>query len=327
MNDSKISIIIPIYNVKNYLSHCLDSVIQQTYENIEVILVNDGSTDESVRIAEEYVQKDNRIRLIHQENKGLSGARNTGLKEAKGDYVFYLDSDDKLVSNALELLLDAAEKHHADVVQGNFYYDYPDHLLLNQQQQKEVEVYNRNEAMWALLEHKTVLNFAWGKLIKTDLAKKHEFPEGKFYEDTFWKSQIIHDCTIYVSLKEPIHYYLQRPSGISGGFSIRNLDQLDGEVERLKFLEKNYPSSYVQQAMLLLLHKVQQHSKLLNHLEKEDAEKYKRKLIELEELFQLEKKITKDNKSAFQKLTKIQKKVKHRLFGNTDWLKIKKELS
>lgn len=317
MNQVLISIIIPIYNVENYLKNCLESVIQQTYKNIEIVLVNDESTDRSIRIAEEYVQKDNRIRLIHQENKGLSGARNTGLKEAKGDFVFYLDSDDKLVPNALELLLDAAEKYDADVAQGNFYYDYPDHLLLNQQQQKEVEVYNRNEAMWALLEHKTVLNFAWGKLIKTDLAKKHKFPEGKFYEDTFWKSQIIHDCTTYVALKEPIHYYLQRPSGISGEFSIRNLDQLEDEVERLEFIKENYPE-YISPAINLLKIKINQYLSNLKFLEDKDALVFQLRINEVRDAYEIKE------VDSIGNLGKYLKKILFKLFKNNTYKIIKK---
>src|SRR5690554_1078162 len=277
-----ISLIIPIYNVEDYLAQNLLSVKNQTYRNFEVIIVNDGATDSSAAIAEKFIEDDDRFKLIHQENKGLSGARNTGLKEAKGDYVFYLDSDDILEDTALELLVNAAVKYQADVVQGNFYYDYPEYLLLNQQQQKEIEVYNKKEAMSALLEHKTVLNFAWGKLIKTDLAKKHEFPEGKFYEDTFWKYKVIHDVEKYVALKQPVLYYLQRGSAISGAFSMRNLDQLEGEIQRLEFVKKNYPKEFEEQALKLLHHKVKHHYGLLTDLAVRDQKMYREKLQEIE---------------------------------------------
>src|SRR5690554_364431 len=277
-----ISIIIPIYNVEDYLLNCLESVKSQRYQYLQVILVNDGATDSSAKIAEEFIEGDARFRLIHQKNKGLSGARNTGLKEAKGDFVFYLDSDDVLTNNALELLVNAATKHQADVVQGNFYYDYPDYLLLNNQQKEAIAVYDREEAMWALLEHKTVLNFAWGKLIKTDLAKKHEFPEGKFYEDTFWKYKVIHDVEKYVALKQPVLYYLQRGSAISGAFSMRNLDQLEGEIQRLEFVKKNYPKEFEEQALKLLHHKVKHHYGLLTDLAVRDQKMYREKLQEIE---------------------------------------------
>ncbi|WP_271424744.1 glycosyltransferase family 2 protein [Aequorivita sinensis] len=320
----KISIVIPIYNVEKYLKRCLDSVKNQTYNNFEVILVNDGTTDLSASIAEDFVRVDDRFKLIHQENKGLSGARNTGLKEAKGDYVFYLDSDDILVDTALELLVNAAVKYQADVVQGNFYYDYPEYLLLNQQQQKEIEVYNKKEAMSALLEHKTVLNFAWGKLIKRELAQKHTFPVGKFYEDTFWKYKIIHDLEKYVALKQPILYYLQRGSAISGAFSIRNIDQLEGELQRLEFLKKHYPKQFEILALKLLNHKVQHHYSLLSTLTDKEQKLYKERLEDIEATFRLKEKFPNNSSGLIKKIIKISHAIKNRILGSKEWKKINK---
>jgi len=321
---SLISIIIPIYNVEVYLANCLTSVKNQTYKHFEAILVNDGATDSSAEIATEFVQEDSRFRLIHQENKGLSGARNTGLKEAKGDFVFYLDSDDVLVNNALELLIHAAVKYDADVVQGNFYYDYPDYLLLNKQQKEEVVVYNSEEAMWALLEHKTVLNFAWGKLIRRNLAQKHTFPEGKYYEDTFWKHKIIHEAKIYVALKQPVLFYLQRESAISGAFSIRNLDQLEGELQRLKFIKKYYPKKFEDQALKLLNQKIIHHYSLLPNLDQENQQIYRNRLETIEETLELRKKFPKSSKGLFRKMNRFTQRVKDRIFGSNDWHRIAK---
>ena len=115
-NQALISVIIPVYNVEKYLCECVDSVLNQTYENFEIILVNDGSTDSSGEICDEYVDKDERITVIHQKNGGLSVARNTGLSEANGDYVYFLDSDDYIAKNAFEILLEIAEKDKSDIV-------------------------------------------------------------------------------------------------------------------------------------------------------------------------------------------------------------------
>lgn len=324
MHQPFVSLIIPIYNVEDYLLKCLESVRNQRYPFFKAILVNDGATDSSAAIAEKFIEDDDRFKLIHQENKGLSGARNTGLKEAKGDYVFYLDSDDILVDTALELLVNAAVKYQADVVQGNFYYDYPEYLLLNQQQQKEIEVYNKKEAMSALLEHKTVLNFAWGKLIKTDLAKKHEFPEGKFYEDTFWKYKVIHDVEKYVALKQPVLYYLQRGSAISGAFSMRNLDQLEGEIQRLEFVKKNYSKEFEEQALKLINHKVQHHYALLAGLEYEEQVIYKERLQEIEKLLELKEKFPNTTYGFLKNMNKILQGVNHRIWGAKRWKRIEK---
>lgn len=116
----KISVIIPVYNVEKYLRECIDSVINQTYTNLEIILIDDGSTDNSGKICDEYINKDNRIKVIHQVNGGLSNARNTGLDNATGDYIMFCDSDDLFVSNACELLLNEIEEKNADYVIANY---------------------------------------------------------------------------------------------------------------------------------------------------------------------------------------------------------------
>ncbi len=115
-NQALISIIIPVYNVEDYLRECIDSVINQTYKNLEIILVDDGSTDSSGAICDEYAEKDSRIRVIHKENSGPSATRNVGIKNAEGKYIYFLDSDDYLTDNAIELLVNTAEVNDADLV-------------------------------------------------------------------------------------------------------------------------------------------------------------------------------------------------------------------
>ena len=115
-NQALISVIIPVYNVEDYLRECVDSVLCQTYGNFEIIIVNDGSTDSSGEICDEYIEKDERVTVIHQKNGGLSAARNTGLTEANGDYIYFLDSDDYIAENALDILLNIAEKDSSDIV-------------------------------------------------------------------------------------------------------------------------------------------------------------------------------------------------------------------
>lgn len=115
-NQALVSVIIPVYNVEKYLRECVDSVIGQTYKNLEIILVNDGSTDSSGKICDEYVDKDERVTVIHQKNGGLSQARNRGLEESTGEYVYFLDSDDYIAENSFEILLEIAEKYGSDIV-------------------------------------------------------------------------------------------------------------------------------------------------------------------------------------------------------------------
>lgn len=240
----QVSIIIPIYNVEKYLKQCLDSLYPQTTPSMEVILVNDGSTDKSLEICKEYKEKYPSTIIINKENGGLSDARNTGTAIATGKYIYYLDSDDWLAPDALEQLYNFAEEHQCEVVQGNFFYAYNDHLLLDNRYIKEeqsVFILSRKKAMKELIKNEYIKNFAWGKLYLTSIAKKYPFKKGAYFEDAFWQHHIINEVNRYGVLPTPLYYYRQRENSISGNFSIRNLDLLKGYEERLKFIQKDFP--------------------------------------------------------------------------------------
>ncbi|MBP5422114.1 MAG: glycosyltransferase family 2 protein [Paludibacteraceae bacterium] len=235
-----ISVIIPIYNVQEYLPQCLDSLYEQIDGSVEVILVNDGSTDNSQAICEEYTQKFPNTILVNKENGGLSDARNAGTAVATGEYIYYLDSDDWLAPDAIKTLYDFAEGNNCEVVQGGFYYAYDDHLLYDAKY-KEPFVLDRNEAMLQLIKNDYVKNFAWGKLYKSEIVKRYPFPKGKYFEDSYWQHLVMNEVVNYGIIPTPLYYYRQRSSGISGEFSIKNLDLLKGYEERLKFVQELYP--------------------------------------------------------------------------------------
>lgn len=236
----KITVIIPVYNVQYYLPQCLDSLNAQIGVNMEVILVNDGSTDDSLSICKEYAQRDSYVKIIDKENGGLSDARNAGTKVATGDYIYYLDGDDWLAPNAIKTLLDYAIENDCEIVQGGFYYAYDDHLLYDNKYKKSF-VLDHHEAMLELIKNDYVKNFAWGKLYRADIVKKHQFPKGKYYEDSYWQHLIVHECQRYGIIPSPLYYYRQRNTGISGEFSLKNLDLLRGYEERSVFVQEHYP--------------------------------------------------------------------------------------
>ena len=241
----QVSIIIPIYNVEKYLKQCLDSLYPQTTPSMEVILVNDGSTDKSLEICKEYKEKYPSTIIINKENGGLSDARNAGTAIATGKYIYYLDSDDWLTPDALKQLYNFAEEHQCEVVQGNFFYAYIDHLLLDNRYIKEEQsafILSRKEAMKELIKNEYIKNFAWGKLYLASIAKKYPFKKGAYFEDAFWQHHIINEVNRYGVLPTPLYYYRQRENSISGNFSIRNLDLLKGYEERMKFIQENYPN-------------------------------------------------------------------------------------
>lgn len=234
-----ISVILPIYNVEAYLPQSVESVLNQTYKDLEIILVDDGAKDSSGSLCDEYAKKDSRIKVIHKTNGGLSDARNVGTEAATGDWSFYLDSDDWMEPNTLETLLDFAEKNYCDVVQGGLYYAYPDHLL--KRVEKEPTLLNREAAMKELIINDRVKNFAWGKLYKTALVKDLKFPKGKFYEDSYWQHLVMDRVNCYGILDTPLVYYRQRPDSISGTVSDRFNDLIEGYAVRLEFIQEKYP--------------------------------------------------------------------------------------
>lgn len=214
----KISVIIPVYNVASFLPKCLDSVYAQDLDGVEVVLVNDGSTDDSLSICEYYKQRYPLTIVVNKENGGLSDARNVGTAVAHGDYIFYLDSDDWLAPNALTSLYDMAIKYDSDVVQGGFYYAYEDKLLRDTTESCLEYVMTRQQAMGELVRQEAIKNFAWGKLYRKSIVSRFAFPVGKFFEDSYWQHLVINEVNKYCILSTPLYYYRQRQSGISGGF-------------------------------------------------------------------------------------------------------------
>ncbi len=237
---AEVSIIVPVYKVENFIKRCVDSVISQTYKDWELILVDDGSPDKSGAICDEYAKSDSRIKVLHKENGGLSDARNYGLTHVTGDYVYFLDGDDWISHDTMQILLQSALQYQSDFVQGGFYYAYPTYLL-TQKPSADVYAYTSEQALHELLSNKKIKNFAWGNLISRELANQVPFIKGKFFEDIYWKYLILDKAQNIVLIPKPLYYYRQRQEGISGTFSARNLDLLKGMEERLRFISSKYP--------------------------------------------------------------------------------------
>lgn len=236
----KISVIIPVYNVKDYLNKCLDSVMQQTYKNLEIVVIDDGATDGSQNICDEYASKDGRIKVIHKVNGGLSDARNVGYSESSGKYIFFLDSDDWLEKNTIEILYEALLRYDADIAVANYFYQYESYCA-SANVIEEVQVYNRSQAMRELLRNNLIKNFAWGKLYKRELLEQYTFPVGKLFEDTYWTHLIFNQARKIILVKEELVHYFQRSTSISYMFDVRKLHILDGYMERREFVKKEYP--------------------------------------------------------------------------------------
>lgn len=240
MESSLISVIVPVYNVQQYLSQCVESILAQTYQRLEIILVDDGSTDGSGRLCDALAQRDKRVRVIHKPNGGLSDARNAGTEACNGEFVFYLDSDDYLEQDAIMALVSIQSQSQANVVIGNYSYTYADHEDIAQPDTGTIQKYTRKEAISLLMQGK-LQTFAWGKLIRTDIAKRHPFPVGKLFEDHFWTHLVFQDCETAVYSSKPMVHYRQRENSISYTFNLKRLDIIEGWRERIVFLQQEYP--------------------------------------------------------------------------------------
>ena len=240
MADSMVSVIVPVYNVQQYLPQCVESILAQTYQRLEIILVDDGSTDGSGRLCDALAQRDERVRVIHKPNGGLSDARNAGTEACNGEFIFYLDSDDYLEQDAIMALVRIQSESHAEVVIGNYFYTYSDREDIAQPETGTIQKNNRKEAISLLMQGK-LQTFAWGKLIRSDIAKRHPFPVGKLFEDHFWTHLVFQDCETVVYSSKPMVHYRQRGNSISYTFNLKRLDIIEGWRERIVFLQQEYP--------------------------------------------------------------------------------------
>lgn len=232
----ELTIVIPVYNVKEYLAECLKSLP----DGVRVVLINDGSTDGSDVICREYEQSNHYAKLVNKENGGLSDARNVGMRYVTTDYVFFLDSDDKIDGKNLMQALAYAVDNQLDWVQCGYVYDYGDYLLAHKHI-GSLSLMNRDQVMDCLVRDGIIKNFAWGKLYRSNIVQKVEFPKGKYFEDSYWQYQIIHQSNRFGFFPDRVTYYRSRNNSISGNFSSRNLDLIHGLMFRLDFIEKNYP--------------------------------------------------------------------------------------
>lgn len=213
-----ISVIVPVYNVEPYLHKCLDSVVNQTYENLEILIVDDGSTDESGRICDEYT-KDVRVKVFHTENRGLSAARNLGLDNANGDWIGFVDSDDWIEPDMYEVLLKSAMETGADVVECGIFIKYPDRT---ERHKRYNRVLTGSEAIRALLEEELSEN-AWNKLWKKSCFKSIRFPEGRIFEDIATTYKIYKGINRLSSIKAEKYHYEQREGSLSRKKTMKNL--------------------------------------------------------------------------------------------------------
>lgn len=234
-----ITVIVPVYNVEKYLIKCIDSIITQTYKDLEIILVNDGSTDNSGKICDKYKSKDKRIKVIHKDNGGLSDARNCGLKISNGEYIVFLDSDDWVDENYIKILYNLIKKYDSDMSICDFKKVYNEEEKLNSNYNEMV--FSNIEALKQIHTEKgTQFIVAWNKMYKKKLLDGMKYPKGKVHEDEFLTPILLYRSNKIAYTEKELIYYRQREGSImSNGFNLKKLDYLDALEERVKYYKDN----------------------------------------------------------------------------------------
>lgn len=239
-----ISVIVPIYNVEKYICKCVNSILNQTYKNIEIFLVDDGSPDRCGKICDEYSQKDSRIRVIHKKNGGLSDARNVALDVMKGDYVTFIDSDDYIARDYISYLHKLIVNTHADISICEFKYVTEEGKIINHFHDNDKHiVMDREKALFELLNSNLFTNSAWGKLYSRKCFESIRYPYGRLYEDvpTTYKTFLKSNKIIFGA--RPLYYYLYREQAISKQkFNEKRWDAVEFAEEMTCEIVTSYPS-------------------------------------------------------------------------------------
>lgn len=236
-----VSVIVPVYNSEIYLDRCISSIVNQTFNNIEIILVDDGSTDKSLDICKNWAVKDQRIKVIHQQNSGVSISRNTGIMASHGEYIIQLDSDDYLSKYMIEHMYEAIKKNNTDMVICDFekgteeFYDFECVIGENE----NIDSHEALTRMYVNDWNKLRYVVPWAKLYKKELFEGIQYPAGKIFEDIYITHQLIAKCKSISVLNEKLVYYYQRTTSIMNSrLHVGKLDYLDALLDRIEFFEK-----------------------------------------------------------------------------------------
>lgn len=243
MREQLISVIIPCYNTEKYLSKCIESVLNQTYSNLEIILINDGSTDNSLAIMQKYAKENKKISIIDQQNKGVAYSRNLGISAANGEYVIFVDSDDFVSKYYCEALYNAIQENKADIAMCHV-----TKILENQvPEEKEIntlgKTYTKTETIYNLIKHGDFYDFPVAKLYSKKALKNVKFPIGRIYEDSATMPIVYANIDRAVVLEDAYYFYVQRENSITTAkYVMKNLnDNYLAIHDRYIFLSANVP--------------------------------------------------------------------------------------
>ena len=243
---NKITVIIPVYKVEKYLQKCLDSVVDQSYKDLQILLVDDGSPDQCPNICEQYAAKDARVQVIHQKNQGLSAARNTGIKDIAGDYVLFLDSDDYLEETYCEKMMELAQRTDSDIVIGEATTVDEEGRVYHTNQEIKIsveKVFSKEMIMGEVIREQQWKGYAWGKLYRRSLVEGIKYPVGRAFEDRFTVYKYFDRASRVVLCPGAVLFYRIRKGSIMHDFNLKKwYDLIDSEKNLIDFCEREYPS-------------------------------------------------------------------------------------
>lgn len=242
MDNELISIIVPVYKVEKYLEKCVKSILKQTYTNLEIILVDDGSPDECGRLCDKLAKVDDRIKVFHKKNGGLSDARNYGVERASGEYIGFVDSDDYIHESMYEKLHEAIKKSGAEISECGVTRVYKNMVRPHYEGEDYFLILDKQEYLKEYLENSRLYGSAWCKLIHKDLAKKIKFPTGKIYEDAFYTLELLKNVDKFTVISGNYYYYYIRENSITTRpFSSKDMDYIE-IMDRIRdYTLSNFP--------------------------------------------------------------------------------------
>lgn len=268
-----ISVIVPVYKVEKYLERCVSSIASQTYRELEIILVDDGSPDRCPAICDAWADRDSRIRVIHKPNGGLSDARNAGMEAATGELMGFIDSDDWIEPRMYELLVCQMQEMQADLAACGVVMDWEDETPSRRMTPEGDRVLTREEALRAIIAEDVLKQPVWYKLYRTEQIRGIRFPVGKYHEDVFWSYRAIAKAGRIAVCGDPCYHYIQRAGSIMGaGYSRKRLDAMEAKCQRQRFLEDHFPEIASSGRSNLYFSCIYHGQQALRFLKKEEAD-------------------------------------------------------
>ena len=270
-----ISIIVPVYKVEQYIDKCVQSLVNQTYKELEIILVDDGSPDLCPEICDKWAKRDSRIKVVHKNNEGAGKARNVGIKQATGDFIAFVDGDDYVSPNLYRYLRNLmSENNDVDIVECDYIMTFNDNAVFEQLEDKECIKYSSEQAMKEHVADKVFKQVIWNKLYRRNVLRCIFFPEGKMIDDEFWTYQVIAQARRLIHLNCKLYAYRQQEySVMHEKYSEKRLQAIESKICRLQYIENNMPEIAPDARVNLLFSCFYQGQLILKNFEKNRKDK------------------------------------------------------